>query len=93
MVGLFSAINLVERHPARRGNGWDRGTLATFQSIPTVCDNGHAIVYYSDSGGMDNLWKVDPQNGNGTKIPHTMGASTRSVAYPDLRNGIANLWS
>jgi hypothetical protein len=50
-------------------------------------------VYYSDSGGMDNLWKVDPQNGNSTKIPHTMGASNRSVAYPDLRNGIANLWS
>jgi eukaryotic-like serine/threonine-protein kinase len=46
----------------------------TFHGGPTVCDQGRAIVYYSDSGGIEQLWKLDLQNGSALKIPNTAGA-------------------
>lgn len=45
-----------------------------FHSGPTVCDHGRTIVYYSDSGGVEHLWKLDPQNGSATQIAGTAGA-------------------
>ena len=46
----------------------------TFHASPTVCSHGRVIVYYSDSGGVEHLWKLDPQTGSATQIPNTAGA-------------------
>jgi eukaryotic-like serine/threonine-protein kinase len=46
----------------------------TFHGGPTVCSHGRVIVYYSDSGGVEHLWKLDPQTGSATQIPNTAGA-------------------
>ena len=46
------------------------GFDSTFHGFPTVCDNGRAIVYYSDTGGR-SLWKLDARSGNVTQIPNT----------------------
>ena len=45
----------------------------TFHGNPTVCDHGRTIVYYSDTGGMRHLWKLDPQTGSATQIANTTG--------------------
>lgn len=45
-----------------------------FHGGPTVCSHGRVIVYYSDNGGVEHLWKLDPQTGSATQIPNTAGA-------------------
>jgi Tol biopolymer transport system component len=44
-----------------------------YHGNPTVCDQGRAIVYFSDTGGT-SLWKLDSQNGSASQIPNTTGA-------------------
>jgi serine/threonine protein kinase len=44
-----------------------------YHGNPTVCDQGRAIVYYSDTGG-NSLWKIDSQTGSVSQIPNTTGA-------------------
>jgi len=44
-----------------------------YHGAPTVCNHGRTIVYYSDEGGANDLWKLDPQNGNASEIPDTKG--------------------
>jgi serine/threonine protein kinase len=46
----------------------------TFHSGPTVCNHGRDIVYFSDSGGVEHLWKLDTRTGSATQIPNTAGA-------------------
>jgi len=52
-----------------------------YHGNPTVCDQGRAIVYYSDTGGT-SLWKLDSQNGSASQIPNTTEALMPTCASP-----------
>jgi eukaryotic-like serine/threonine-protein kinase len=43
-----------------------------YHGSPTVCDHRRAVVYSSETGGS-SLWKLDPQTGSASQIPHTDG--------------------
>jgi eukaryotic-like serine/threonine-protein kinase len=66
----------------------------TFHASPTVCSHGSVIVYYSDSGGVEHLWKLDIQTGSATQIPNTAGglipyctADGQSIVYWEQAEG------
>jgi serine/threonine protein kinase len=59
-----------------------------FHGVPTVCDHGRTIVYYSDTNGMNQLWRLDRQTGNVSPLPNTDGglvptcqANGNSIVY------------
>jgi Tol biopolymer transport system component/predicted Ser/Thr protein kinase len=39
-----------------------------FHRAPTVCDNGHSVVYDTNFDGASHLWKLDLQGGASTKL-------------------------
>jgi eukaryotic-like serine/threonine-protein kinase len=41
--------------------------------LPAVCDGGHAVVYSTNSEGIDHLWKLDLQSGTSTKLTNGLG--------------------
>jgi serine/threonine protein kinase/WD40 repeat protein len=66
----------------------------TFHASPTACSHGRVIVYYSDSGGVEHLWKLDIQTGSATQIPNTAGglipyctADGQSIVYWEQAEG------
>jgi eukaryotic-like serine/threonine-protein kinase len=44
-----------------------------FREDPTVCDHGRAVVYASDLGGADRLWKLDLRSGVSSKLTNGSG--------------------
>ena len=44
-----------------------------FHGGPTVCDHGRTIVYFSDTNGVNQLWKLDRQTGNVSPLPGVDG--------------------
>jgi Tol biopolymer transport system component len=47
-------------------DGQDKG-------FPVVCDSGRAVVYSTNSEGIDHLWKLDLQSGTSTKLTNGLG--------------------
>jgi serine/threonine protein kinase/Tol biopolymer transport system component len=41
--------------------------------LPAVCDSGRAVVYSTNSEGIDHLWKLDLQSGTSTKLTNGLG--------------------
>ena len=41
--------------------------------LPAVCDSGRAVVYSTNSDGIDHLWKLDLQSGTSTKLTNGLG--------------------
>ncbi len=44
-----------------------------YHSSPVVCDSGRSIVFISDTGGENHLWKVGLDGSNPSQVTHDIG--------------------
>jgi eukaryotic-like serine/threonine-protein kinase len=44
-----------------------------YHSSPVVCDSGRSIVFISDTGGENHLWKVGLDGNNPSQVTHDIG--------------------
>jgi eukaryotic-like serine/threonine-protein kinase len=44
-----------------------------YHSSPVVCDSGRTVVFVSNSGGGNHLWKIEVDGANGVQLTHGAG--------------------
>jgi Tol biopolymer transport system component len=61
-------------------NGRQLSFDGRFHNSPTACENGHSIVYDTDSLGVTHLWKLDLTSGSSVQLTNGIGESDAACA-------------